>query len=224
MPPTPRSRTAAALVVLACLAPLAACSGEEVAVTPRTPTAPVIQPGRPGEPNATLTGSAAASAPTPTAYPADTRFVQEMIVHHAQAVVMVDAVTGDLRDPQVAAIAARIGAEQRPEIAAMASWLQLRGQDVPPEAANPNLTDHGAHSMPGMATEAEVQRLAGLSGAAADALFLELMIRHHRGALAMVDAYAPQSRDVQTEKLAAEIAVTQGKQIDQMGEMLQRLT
>ena len=80
------------------------------------------------------------------------------------------SVLPDLTDPQVKSLADRIGDEQEPEIAAMSSWLSGRGQDVPPESTNPNLTDHGSHAMPGMATAAELARLATASGADADRL------------------------------------------------------
>ena len=206
---------------------LAGCTDEDrslPAVTAAAPSVPVLQPGQPGQPNATLTGSAAAPTTTPTASSVDARFYQDMIVHHAQALVMVRAVLPDLTDREVAGIASRIGDEQEPEIGAMASWLEGRGQSVPPEATNPNLTDHGAHAMPGMATEAEVARLAAATGDEADRLFLTLMIRHHQGAIAMVDDHLRHATDERVEETAADISVTQTKQIGQMQEMLDRLT
>lgn len=193
-------------------------------VTAATPSVPVLQPGKPGEPNATVTGSAAAPTATSTARPADVRFLSEMIVHHAQAIVMVDAALPDLSDPQVRAIASRIGDEQRPEIDAMAGFLEGLGADVPPEATNPNLADHGSHAMPGMATQADIARLAAATGVEADRLFLTLMIRHHQGAIAMVDDHLMNATDERVEETAADISVTQTKQIGQMQEMLDRLT
>ncbi|MGL5852013.1 MAG: DUF305 domain-containing protein [Phycicoccus sp.] len=194
------------------------------AATGSAPSVPVLQPGAPGEPNRTLTGPEATPAVTPTASAADTRFLQEMIVHHSQAVVMVDAVGSDLTDPQVRSIASRIADEQRPEIRSMATWLEGRGRSVPPEATNPNLVDHDSHSMPGMASEAEMQRLAAATGVAADRMFLTMMIRHHEGALSMVEKHSPDSSDVQVEKTAAEIFSTQSKQVGQLQGMLDRLS
>ena len=216
----------AAATLGVAVAVLTACTGGSPvpAVTAPSPSGPVLQPGLPGEPNATLTGTAAAPVVTPTGRPGDVRFLRDMIVHHAQALVMVDAVLSDLADSQVAAIASRIGDEQRPEIAAMAGHLNGVGAEVPPEATNPNLIDHGAHSMPGMASRAEVARLAAAAGPEADRLFLTLMIRHHEGALAMVDEHARTAGDERVSETAAEIAVTQTKQIAQMQAMLDRLT
>ncbi|MGL4744684.1 MAG: DUF305 domain-containing protein [Dermatophilaceae bacterium] len=217
-----RVALAASVLVLA----LAGCT-DEGRLPPATGTAPdvpVLQPGAPGEPNRTLTGPEATPAVTPTASAADARFLQQMIVHHSQAVVMVDAVATDLADAQVAALASRIADEQRPEIRSMAIWLEGRGQSVPPEATNPLLVDHDSHSMPGMASDADIQRLAVARGGAADRLFLTLMVRHHQGALEMVDRHVRITSDPQVEKTAAEVFSTQSKQIRQMQEMFDRLS
>ena len=206
---------------------LGACTGgadPAPAVSAPTPSTPVLQPGRPGEPNATLTGSAAAPVTTPSARPGDARFLSEMIVHHAQAIVMVDAVLTDLTDPQVRSIATRIRDEQTPEIDYMAGFLEERGESAPPEATNPNLTDHGAHSMPGMATETDLRALGAATGVDADRLWLRLMIRHHEGALTMVTEHARGAADELVEALASDISVTQSKQVAQMREMLDRLS
>ena len=219
-------RTGAAALLAGCLLAAAACTGggaSAPAVTPATPSLPVLQPGRPGEPNATLTGSAAAPVTTPSIRANDARFLSDMVVHHSQAIVMVDAVASDLTDPQVASLASRIRDEQKPEIDFMAGYLEQRGAPVPPEATNPNLIDHGSHSMPGMASEADLRALGAATGVAADRLFLSLMIRHHEGALAMVGEHAASAADERVEELAADINVTQSKQIDQMRTMLQRL-
>lgn len=219
-------RAGAAAAVVGALLGAAACSGGDgdgAAVTPATPTVPVLQPGRPGEPNATLTGSAAAPVTTPSIRPGDERFLTDMVTHHAQAIVMVDAVASDLTDAQVASLASRIRDEQRPEIDAMAGYLEQRGARVPPEATNPNLVDHGSHSMPGMASEQDLRDLGAATGVGADRLFLALMIRHHEGALTMVEEHAKQAADERVEEIAADINVTQAKQIDQMRGMLARL-
>ena len=62
------------------------------------------------------------------------------------------------------------------------------------------------------------------TGREADRLFLTLMIRHHEGALAMVDEHSDNSMAELVEETVNEISVTQGKQIMQMQGMLDRLT
>jgi uncharacterized protein (DUF305 family) len=213
--------------VLAALA-LSGCSGDDQAPAPgaTSPTAPVLQPGKPGQPNSSLTGSAALPSRTGSPRAADVSFMQDMIVHHAQAIVMVSLVSDHLVDAQVRALAERISDEQRPEIDAMAKWLKAKGQRVPPQATNPEFGS-GAHDhdgMPGMATQDQLRQLEAARGAAADKLWLTLMTAHHQGALAMVvEQHRDGSDDVVTQ-LGDEIHVTQSVQIGYMRDMLGRLT
>jgi len=193
---------------------------------PRTPgptsSDPVIQPGRPGEPNATISGGSATVAPK-TVAKGDVTFYQDMIVHHSQALVMVETALPRMTDTQVKSLASRIGDEQRPEILTMTTWLQERKQEVPPQATNPRLGDHDHAGMPGMATPAQLAELGTATGVAADRLFLTLMIAHHKGALTMVGEHGRTAGEEVVEEMAADINVTQAKQISQMQQMLARL-
>lgn len=204
------------------------CSGAapEPVVSATSPTAPVLQPGKPGEPNASLTGSAALPSRTGSPEAADVRFMQDMIVHHAQAVVMVSLVQDHLADSQVRSLAARISAEQKPEIGAMARWLEAKGQKVPPQAGNPELGSgsHDHAGMPGMATRAQLRELRDARGRAADTLWLTLMTAHHEGALRMVVEQHRDGTDEVVTQLGDEIHVTQSVQIGAMREMLDRLS
>lgn len=206
---------------------LAGCSGDTPAPAPAatSPTAPVLQPGRPGEPNASLTGSAALPSRTGSPKAADVRFMQDMIVHHAQAIVMVSLVQDRLADTQVRSLAARIADEQRPEIDAMATWLEAKGEQVPPQAGNPELGSgsHDHSGMPGMATQAQLRQLKEASGAEADRLWLTLMTAHHEGALRMVVQQHRDGTDDLVTQIGDEIHVTQSVQIGYMREMLDRL-
>jgi uncharacterized protein (DUF305 family) len=186
----------------------------------------VLQPGRPGQPNASLTGTAAAPTSSAATDPDDVRFLQDMVVHHAQAIAMVDMARDHLTDTEVKAIAGRIADEQRPEIAYMAKLLRERGQKVPPQADNPlfGLRDHGGHgSMPGMASPQQLDRLAAARGVTADRMWLTLMTAHHRGALAMVLDQQRNGHDEVVTQLGDEVHVTQLAQINHMQRMLDRL-
>lgn len=229
MPGMPTRRRTVVTLTLAVLLGVTGCTGEDspqqVPGTPApTSSEPVIQPGLPGEPNATLSGSAAATAgPRPTVADGDVSFYQDMIVHHAQALVMVETAMPRLTDTQVKALASRIGDEQKPEIDVMARWLTERKQEVPPQATNPRLGDHEHDGMPGMATKAQLTELAQASGVAADRMFLDLMTAHHEGAIAMVVEHGDVAGEEMVSEMAAEINVTQLKQIRQMQTMLERL-
>jgi uncharacterized protein (DUF305 family) len=226
----PRAAVAFAGLALAAAVPLSGCStgAERAQAAPAvtSPTAPVLQPGRPGQPNTSLTGTAAAPAPSGAVDPDDVRFLQDMVVHHAQAVVMVDLAREHLSDAQVKALADRIAAEQEPEIAYMATLLRDRGQDVPPQAENPRFAanSHGGHgSMPGMASPQQLEELAAARGVEADRMWLRLMTAHHQGALEMVLDQQRSGRDEVVTQLGDEVHVTQLAQINHMKRMLDRL-
>jgi uncharacterized protein (DUF305 family) len=85
---------------------------------------------------------------------------------------------------------------------------------------------HGATLMPGMLTEEEMARLAGAKGTEFDRLFLEGMIKHHGGALTMVDelfATAGAGQEVEIFSFASDVDADQRMEIDRMGAMLREL-
>jgi uncharacterized protein (DUF305 family) len=228
--PTARVVGALPALTLAVALPLtlSACNGDAQAVAPvvTSPTAPVLQPGSPGEPNTSLTGTAAAPRPSAATDPDDVRFMQDMIVHHAQAVAMVHLAEDHLTDKQVRALASRIAAEQKPEIDYMATWLGDRDEDVPPQAQNPlfGANSHRGHgSMKGMATPEQLGQLGAARGVDADRLWLRLMTAHHQGALDMVLEQQRAGGDEVVTQLGDEIHVTQLAQINHMQRMLDRL-
>lgn len=222
-------RTApAALAALALT--LGACSGggeDEPTSTATSPDAPVLQPGEPGEPNTSLSGTSAVATPSASHNSADVDFLQDMIVHHAQAIVMGDLVEGELTDAKVTSLASRISAEQEPEMRGMAKTLKSWKEKVPPEAENPNFGLRGGHSshggMPGMATQEQLDDLGEATGEDADRLYLDLMIAHHEGALSMCRTLGRKGSDERTGELGDDITVTQRKQIAQMKDMRRRL-
>jgi uncharacterized protein (DUF305 family) len=223
------SRSSVAALALSLPLVLAACDAVASTATPPvvSPTAPVLQPGRPGEPNTSLTGTLAAPAPAKGTDPDDARFLQDMVVHHAQALQMVSVAKPLLTDPQVTAIAARIEDTQKPEIGAMTAWLKDHGAAVPPQSANPMFgagSGHEAHrSMPGMATPAQMRELGAARGVQADLLFLSLMTAHHRGAISMVVEQHRTGRDDRAGELGDDIAATQSAEITHMTAMRARL-
>ncbi|WP_300557075.1 DUF305 domain-containing protein [Maricaulis sp.] len=152
--------------------------------------APIVQPGAPGQDGRELTAEEAVQIAANRYSEDDVRFMQGMILHHFQAVQMSALVPdrADLED--VRDIASRIDATQADEIEFMRGWLIERGEDAPDpqnDAHAMHHAHHGHHDMAGMATPAQMEALAAASGTEFDALFLELMIAHHDGAVEMVD-------------------------------------
>ena len=167
-----------ALGILA-LAALGACHATQGAGAPQ-----IVQPGAPGQPTRVISAEKATDLSRVQFTPADVRFMQGMIGHHAQALEMTALLPERTERDDMRMLAMRIEVSQADEIQMMQRWLEARGQDVPGPHAH---HAPGAPLMPGMLTRggdgaARRQR----DGAAFDRLFLESMIKHHEGALTMV--------------------------------------
>ncbi len=209
---------------------LAAAAGASCGATTPTPapaTAPqpaqpphtIVQPGAPGQPSRTV---AAADAPVfvITHTPADVAFMQGMIGHHAQAVEMTDLLKTRTTSDDMKLLALRIEVSQNDEIRFMQRWLASRGEPVPGPHAH---HAPGATLMPGMLSAADMARLTAARGVEFDKLFLEYMIRHHQGALVMVDELfasdgAGQEGDIHA--FASDVVADQQMEIDRMSGML----
>ena len=107
----------------------------------------------------------------------DATFMRDMIHHHDQAVQMAELVKDRSNLPELVAVAGRINASQADEIAFMQNWLRERGESVPDASMHRGMDMKG--TMAGMASPADMARLATLKGADFDRLFLTLMIAHH---------------------------------------------
>jgi uncharacterized protein (DUF305 family) len=167
-------------------------------------TPPIFQPGAPGAASRVVTPAEALALGRSTFIQDDVAFMQHMIVHHAQAVEMVELLHTRGVHPTVRRLGERIALSQEAEMALMRGWLSDRGQplEMPGMGGGHAGMDHSAHGahaghamppsdtpiMAGMLSPAQMQALAAASGPAFDRLFLEGMIRHHQGALDMVDA------------------------------------
>ena len=184
--------------------------------------APIIQPGAPGQENRSLRAEDASKLAGTNFAPADARFMQMMIPHHQQATQMTALVEGRTSNPDIVKIAGRIDAGQGDEITFMRDWLSSRGLPATMQhtAANMGGMTHAEHmAAMGMATPDQMKRLASLQGTAFDALFLELMIRHHQGAIRMVDDLLDQpgtAYDPVMFEFVNDIKVEQQGEIDRM--------
>ncbi len=160
---------------------------------------------------------------------ADAEFMRGMIGHHGQAVVMSRLVPDRSQFTPVRMLAERIDVSQKDEIALMRQWLLDRNEAVPDTGAAAH-HHHGSGSsvpMAGMLTQEELDRLATLHGTEFDQLFLELMIRHHEGAITMVKAlFGTPASGQETEifRLAADIEADQRAEIQRMQILLKNLS
>ena len=205
---------AVALVAVVALGG-AACRSADVAGAP-----PIVQPGAPGESSHTIDAAQAADLSRVQYTPADVRFMQGMIGHHAQALEMTELLATRTASDDMRKLAHRIELSQADEIKMMKRWLEARGQTVPSEHAHHM---HGATLMPGMLTPEEMSHLADAKGPEFDRLFLEYMIKHHEGALTMVkELFATPGAAQESEMFAfaSDVDADQRMEIDRMGAML----
>ena len=159
---------------------------------------------------------------------ADVDFMAGMIPHHAQAVIMAGWAPSHGARKDVAILCERIVVEQRDEIAMMQGWLRDRGQTVPDATSTRHKMKMNGmvHEMlmPGMMSDEEMAALDAAHGPEFDRLFLIGMIKHHQGAIDMVDvlfkAYGA-AQDETVFKFASDVHADQSIEIDRMHAMLE---
>lgn len=203
----------------------AACAGNPPpAVSP--PPSPTVAPSNARDP------AAVADSIRNSFTAADVEFMEGMIHHHAQALVMAGMIPTHTSNGPLQVLGGRIIVGQNDEIAIMQNWLRDNGQAVP----EPDTTAVGAHAMhgghgeqelmPGMLTADQMAQLDAARGPEFDRLFLTFMIQHHQGAVQMVDelfAVDGAAQHPDTYKLADDVQVDQRTEIARMERMLEAL-
>ena len=130
-----------------------------------------------------------------------------MIPHHEQAIEMSELAFQNTSNSEVLKIAQEIGDSQSPEIELMNSWTGVKE------------STHAGHLMEGMLSEVEISELRAAKNDAFDLLFLEGMIKHHRGAIEMAKD-AIYSDNIEVANLSASIMKTQEIEITLMQDLL----
>ncbi|MGH3768054.1 MAG: DUF305 domain-containing protein [Pseudonocardiaceae bacterium] len=192
---------ATALVAAAAVGGLLAGCGGNTATSPATTTTPAAAS------NAPATGQQQHNQ-------ADVVFLQNMIPHHQQAIMMSQIALTHATTPQVKDLATRIQAEQQPEIDQMRRLLV--GWGVP---ANPGGMGPMGGMMGGMGPG---QGPGMMSGATFDRMFLQSMIVHHQGAIDMSQTELAQGSNPDTRQLAQKIITAQQAEIREMQTLLQQ--
>jgi len=151
---------------------------------------------------------------------ADVEFMQGMIAHHAQAIVMSRMAESHGANPQVMKLSNKIDQSQVPEIRIMQSWLTRNKQYAPDTSSWHHMT------MPGMLTAAQLNELDAAKGVDFDRAYLRLMIQHHAGALKMVDDLFNSSlagQEVDVNVFANDVVTAQTVEIGIMQRLLTQL-
>jgi uncharacterized protein (DUF305 family) len=168
---------------------------------------------------------------------------RDMIDHHAQAVDMATIVQRRTQDDEIRFLTTDIALGQTNQMGQMQGWLNLWGLSLGRSGRQMDWMSSSGHAMkmssgsssgmdpammklqpnglmPGMATQAQVNQLRSLGPAQADVLFLQLMIDHHRGGVAMAQAALEESDEPVVVRLCSTIVKTQQNEITQMTQLL----
>lgn len=159
---------------------------------------------------------------------ADVEFATAMIPHHAQALEMVDLTVGRDLSPEVQALAAQIREAQAPEVEQMTDWLTAWEEPVPETSLNHANAEGEGHDMdgmdvdemPGMMSADEMDELEAAADADFEAMFLEMMIEHHQGAVEMAETEQSDGEYADAIKLAEAIETSQTAEIETMEGLL----
>ena len=174
-------------VTISCLLSLSVNAQQSDSV----PSPVVVQPGTPGQPTRIMPSNTRAVLPPVSKK--DIEFMQGMIMHHEQAVVMTALIESRTDNNDIRLIGARISQSQTDEMNFMKRWLEVRGEPVVSlmdGMSDGNMSDMHASGkkmlMPGMLTSIQIGAMMRAKEYDFDRLFLKGMIQHHKGALVMV--------------------------------------
>jgi uncharacterized protein (DUF305 family) len=150
----------------------------------------------------------------------DTGFLQDMREHHEQAVYMsfVYRSLSDI-DPGLSTVATSIIIGQNQDIGRMVQMLRMFGE---PEANEGETSmawmgmpvERG--QMPGLASEADLDKLATLSGREADEFFVQLMTAHHEGGIHMAGYASGNAKNDEVRAMATSMMTSQRDEIAEM--------
>ena len=186
-------------------------------------SAPIIQPGMPGSPSKILDADEATKISNTSYISADVEFLQGMIVHHEQAILMSNMADERTNNKTIIDLAKRIDVSQEDEINFMESWLKQRN-----EYMDKMQDKHHMHmGMVGMATPKQLNDLRNSNSTDFDRLFLQLMITHHDGALEMVEElkkYPGNAYDPVLNEFVSDLVNDQGVEIERMNGILVSLS
>ncbi len=163
------------------------------------------------------------SIPSIKADSVDAGFARDMAAHHTQATEMAGYTRDHTSDPSIKLLAFDIETAQYAEIGQMQGWLDgwgLTRESTIPQMAWMNHSLGPDELMPGMATEAQVDKLETLTGKALDIDFLQLMIYHHQGGLPMEQYAEEHAQTPYVRNLAQKMFQNQSNEIIQMEQLL----
>lgn len=147
---------------------------------------------------------------------ADVAFSTDMIPHHAQAVEMADMALAQATNADIKTLATAIKGAQAPEIATMSGWLKGWGKPIPTTGHGMSGMHGGSSTGMGMMSDDEMTALGKATGAEFDRMWVDMMTRHHRGAIEMAGTELKDGQDAASKALATMIIAAQTKEVATM--------
>ncbi len=200
-------------ITLASALLLGACGGSDTS----SGSMPGMQPNAP----------AAGAAQTAGHNTDDMTFVQQMIPHHTEALNMAKLVSSRSTNAKVVDLASRIEKGQDPEIQKMQGWLGSWGASMPgmstgsmPGMSDGSMPGMSGGSMPGMMSDADMKMLEQAKGAEFDKMWLDMMVKHHQGAVEMAKTELGKGASAEAKALAQSIIDAQQAEITEMQGLL----
>ena len=182
---------------------------------------PILQPGAPGNATRQIDAETAVAIANSSYTVADVDFMQDMIIHHHQALLMAKLVAPSTNNQAILDLAGRIDVSQADEISFMQDWLKEREEQVPDPTEEHS--EHTHHNMVGMASPEEMAQLDQSQSTDFDRLFLQLMITHHDGAIKMVEELREQpgsTYDPLLNEFTSDVTNDQAVEIERMNALL----
>jgi len=186
-----------------------------------TSDVPILQPGAPGSVTREIDAETAVAIANSSYTVADVDFMQDMIIHHHQALLMAKLAAPSTNNQAILDLAGRIDVSQADEISFMQGWLKEREEQVPDPREEHS--DHTHHNMVGMASPEEMIQLDQSKSTDFDRLFLQLMITHHDGAIKMVEELREQpgsTYEPLLNEFASDVTNDQAVEIERMNALL----
>ena len=181
----------------------------------------IIQPGIPGTVSKEINSEEAINIANTGFTKDDTVFMNHMIVHHEQALILSKLAPNRTNTQEILDLAGRIDVSQEDEISFMQGWLEERNIEV-----HAHMSMHHMKMM-GMASDQDIAELSNSKGMEFDELFLRLMIAHHEGALDMVKELKRQpgsAYDPLMFEFVSDLSNDQGVEIERMNTLLTGLS
>lgn len=165
---------------------------------------------------------------TPSESSVDAGFARDMSTHHTQAINMANYTRDATDDPNIQILARDIETAQYFQVGEMQGWLDTWG--LSRSSTQPVMSWMAGHNhlesdglMPGMATQAQMNKLETLKGKELSVYFLQLMIHHHQGGLPMAQYAVEHAQSDYVRNLAQKMVQAQSNEIVQMEQMLRQL-